>query len=282
MKNFSPPLQRFMTQSKSGIKMIKNWLLTGDTHGKVYNRLMDIVDAGYEPAETAVIILGDVGFNFYLNKSDYHNKQKCNEVGMTIYCLHGNHEEHPKVLGYPTVYDELVQNDVYIQDEFPNIKYLVDGKIYHFGKYSALCIGGAYSVDKFYRIANYSQSNGWSGWFPSEELTKSEMNQIMADVKGVTVDFMFTHTAPYTLMPVDLFLPQIDQKQISKEMEYFLDDIKKQVTWKYWCFGHYHKDRVESPYVEQFYFHFESLDEIVDYWAYYDNNQSLKDWWSSK
>ena len=43
--------------------MIKNWLVTGDTHGQVLERLSHI---GYPPDETALIILGDMGLNFYL------------------------------------------------------------------------------------------------------------------------------------------------------------------------------------------------------------------------
>ena len=46
--------------------MIKNWLVTGDTHGQVLERLSHI---GYPPDETALIILGDMGLNFYLNKT---------------------------------------------------------------------------------------------------------------------------------------------------------------------------------------------------------------------
>ena len=46
--------------------MIKNWLVTGDTHGQVMTRLMSIGTTDYKPEETALIILGDAGINFYL------------------------------------------------------------------------------------------------------------------------------------------------------------------------------------------------------------------------
>ena len=39
--------------------MIKNWLVTGDTHGRVMERLFHIENC-YVPEETAIIILGDV------------------------------------------------------------------------------------------------------------------------------------------------------------------------------------------------------------------------------
>lgn len=39
--------------------MIKNWLVTGDTHGRVMERLSQIDSDKYIPDETAIIILGD-------------------------------------------------------------------------------------------------------------------------------------------------------------------------------------------------------------------------------
>ena len=38
--------------------MIKHYLITGDTHGRVMERISRI-PSHYEPAETALIILGD-------------------------------------------------------------------------------------------------------------------------------------------------------------------------------------------------------------------------------
>ena len=70
--------------------MIKNYLVTGDTHGQVLERLGHI---GYPPDETALIILGDMGLNFYLNKTDRKNKRNVNATGFRIYAVRGNHEE---------------------------------------------------------------------------------------------------------------------------------------------------------------------------------------------
>ena len=57
---------------------IKKWILTGDTHGDVATRLGNIkrnIDCGLEK-ETAIIILGDAGLNFYLNKTDIKKKKQ--------------------------------------------------------------------------------------------------------------------------------------------------------------------------------------------------------------
>ena len=75
--------------------MIKNFLITGDTHGRVMERLSHMENK-YVPQETALIILGDAGINFYLNKTDAKNKKNINATGYTIYCVRGNHEERPE------------------------------------------------------------------------------------------------------------------------------------------------------------------------------------------
>ena len=49
---------------------ITNFLLTGDKHG-VFTFLHNAYALDeYIPEETAIIILGDSGFNFWLNKKD--------------------------------------------------------------------------------------------------------------------------------------------------------------------------------------------------------------------
>ena len=58
--------------------MIKNVLITGDTHGHVIERIHNIRRncPDYEPNETAIIILGDAGINYYLNKMSNETKKQ--------------------------------------------------------------------------------------------------------------------------------------------------------------------------------------------------------------
>lgn len=62
---------------------IKHVFLTGDTHGRVVERIHNIRRdyPNYKPSETVIIILGDAGINFYLNKSDKKNKISINSLG---------------------------------------------------------------------------------------------------------------------------------------------------------------------------------------------------------
>lgn len=263
--------------------MIKHWIITGDTHGWASIRIGNINRnmPEYMPEETGIIILGDAGFNFWLNKSDMKQKKLACVYGYHIYCVRGNHEERPENLGYRCGYDPEVQAYVYFDPNFPNIKYLIDGVAYFFGKHRAIVIGGAYSVDKWYRLKRAELANQkFSGWFESEQLTETEMLTIAGAVEGEEYDLVLSHTCPIDWEPNDLFISGIDQSMVDKTMEVWLGKIKDTFKWGVWLFGHYHADRVERPNVEQFYNDYEDLEVIWNRW--YGEKTYAKEWWLSK
>lgn len=263
--------------------MIKRWIITGDTHGQVVKRLMQIVGSVDDIVleETAVVILGDAGINYYLNKTDQKNKKEISDVGLRIYCVRGNHEARPSnVQGMMLTEDQDVGGKVYVQEEFPLIRYFVDGGEYTIAGKKTIVIGGAYSVDKYYRLSR-ARYGGFTGWFEDEQLSADEMQEIQSRVSGDRYDLVLTHTAPITWEPSDLFLRGIDQSMVDKSMEVWLGKLADEITWGLWMFGHYHADRIEAPHVEQFYHEFEDLDEIIKRWRRYDESGEL-DWWLSK
>ena len=247
--------------------MIKNFIITGDTHGRVPARLDRIKAERPDliPEETAIVILGDAGINYWLNKSDQKNKRIISGYGYTIYCVRGNHEERPEFLGYAPVYDDDVKNFVRVEEEFPLIRYLFDGGAYQFKDHYCLVIGGAYSVDKWHRLAQ-AKHTGYSGWFEYEQLSEAERTFILDLHSSREFDFILSHTCPKMFEPTDIFLPFIDQSTVDKSMEEWLDNVADQIDWKVWCFGHFHADRIEAPCVEQFYYDFEEIDHIWNRW----------------
>lgn len=250
--------------------MINTWIITGDTHGDMsrFSRL-----SVEDPNATAVIILGDAGCNYYKNKKDDRTKQALLDTNMTFYLVRGNHEDRPEnITGMISVYDEEVQGEVFMEEAFPAIKYLKDGGIYVINGHKTLVIGGAYSVDKWYRLGMGYQ------WFPQEQLTTDEMATIETNIKGQHFDFVLSHTCPISWEPVDLFLRGIDQSSVDKSMEQWLDSLKDKIDWTVWLFGHYHADRLERPGVEMFYREIEDMDNVWDRWT---SGKEL-DWWLDK
>lgn len=246
--------------------MIKNYLISGDTHGKVVERLSHITP-NYKPEETALIILGDAGINFWLNKTDLKNKKAISETGYRVYCVRGNHEERPENLSIPTIYDGNIDGHVYMEEQFPNIRYFMDGHAYLINNHPTLVIGGAYSVDKWYRLSRYNKDAKWTGWFKDEQLTQDEMDDILNRFKGKHFDFVLSHTCPYPWQPFDLFINGVDQTTVDNSMEYWLDDLSRQITWNAWLFGHFHQDRLIRPGVEMFYTDIENLEDTYSRWT---------------
>lgn len=236
--------------------MILNWLVTGDTHGDVKSRIEYIKQCkSYcKPEDTAIIILGDAGINYFMMQdkpakdeiksllyylsNDYTQKEYMQNSGYKFYLVRGNHEQRPELVpNIKQIYDNDVNGKVYYEKAFPNIRYFKDGAIYNINDKNILVIGGAYSIDKYYRL-----SHGMN-WFKDEQLTEKERNKILKNVKNKQFDYIFTHTCPACWLPTDLFLPGIDQSTVDNSMEIWLDTIKESITFDRWLFGHFHADR---------------------------------------
>lgn len=249
--------------------MIKNYLVTGDCHRRVLERLAEIPSC-YVPEETALIILGDAGIDWCLDFTDSELKAAIEKTGYTLYLVRGNHDAPPNLVEGLKVKAEENNYNVYLRDSrFPHINYLIDGFIYYFGKFSALVLGGAYSVDSLYRRAN-----GLT-WFENEQIGIEERNEIQEGLIDRKVDFVFSHTCPKSFQPIDLFMNSIDQSTVDNSMELWLDYIKEIFEWKYWLFGHYHKDCIQQPCVEQFYYRIDNLIDVANRWETYKFNGKI-------
>lgn len=255
-----------------------NFYITGDTHGQTATRIKNLIYGWSEEkiSNSALIVLGDAGINYNLNDSDKGAKKRINNFGMTVYCVRGNHEQRPELI--PTmelIYDSEVEGEVYYEKDFPNIRYFVDGGTYNLGGHKTLTIGGAYSVDKHYRLQNGAK------WFENELLTEDEMSAIEKSIIGKKFDFILTHTCPISWEPTDLFLGCVNQSTVDKSMEIWMDKIKDKIKWQIWCFGHFHADRLERPHVEIFFRDTELLENVWQRWEKYRETGKL-DYWLDK
>lgn len=212
--------------------------ITGDTHGD-FDRIEEFCELyGTTQEDDIIIILGDAGINYSLGDRDIRLKEQLSLLPITLFCVHGNHEEHPYNI---STYEEKEWHDgmVYFEEKFPNILFAGDGEIYDFNGNKAVVIGGAYSVDKFYRL-----SNGMP-WFESEQPDDRTIEYVESNLEkaGWKVDFVFSHTCPLKYVPTDEFLPTIDQSTVDQTTEIWLDSIEERLGYEKWFCGHFHCDR---------------------------------------
>ena len=246
---------------------MKRFYITGDTHGnftrlfKFHNRQLDS-----PPKEIAFIILGDCGFNSGIIKRDNRVKEEVNSLGYSIYCLRGNHEMRPSdVMGMKRAWDPAVQGIVWQEDDYPNIKYFQDVGIYYIKtdkrEYRTLCLGGAYSVDKYYRLTNNLP------WWPNEQLTELEMKEAENLITQTSqyFDFVLAHTCPMSMRPTDRFLPIIDQSTVDNTMEEWLEKLQKTIHFNAMCCGHYHVDRIVSRHKYLYFNCIDLLDDVYNW-----------------
>lgn len=163
---------------------------TGDIHGSAKGIVA--FAQHYELTESDIIvILGDVGANYYGNRRDRYCKDALAKIKPTVFCVHGNHERRPDTLaGYKQ--KEWNGGLVWYEDEYPNLLFARDGDVFTMEGTRHLVIGGAYSVDKYYRLENNLL------WFadeqPSAEIKtfalRSEVAAFQNDESDNILDFV--------------------------------------------------------------------------------------------
>lgn len=212
--------------------------LTGDKHSD-FSFLNDFCKDNNTTANDVLIILGDASILYY-GEDDYREKNLKEAIAacpITLFCVRGNHEDRAEDRR-ETVMKEMFDNTVYYDPDYPNILYAIDGCRYEINNESFFVIGGAYSVDKHYRLMM-----GWK-WNPKEQLTNEEMLRIEEKVKGRHFNHILAHTCPFTWEPTYLFLPGIDQSTVDDTMERWLEHIVRDCSWDNYWFGHFHGDNM--------------------------------------
>ena len=167
--------------------------ITGDTHGS-FERVESFCERMKTKREDILIILGDAGINFSGLRYDRLKKELLEELPITIFAIHGNHEQRPYTIDS---YKEREWNGgiVYYEEDFPSILFAKDGEIFNLGGLQTIVMGGAYSIDKTYRLA-YGYS-WWEDEQPSDEIKRYVENQL--DSVKWNIDVVLSHTTPLKL-----------------------------------------------------------------------------------
>ena len=128
---------------------------------------------------------------------------------------------------------------MFVENAYPNILFAKDGEVYDLGGISAIVIGGAYSVDKWYRLERGAK------WFPDEQPSDEVKARVEAKLDELDwkVDVVLSHTCPFGYEPTEAFLPGIDQSMVDTSTEVWLDRIERRLDYRKWYCGHWHIEK---------------------------------------
>lgn len=125
-----------------------------------------------------------------------------------------------------------------MEARYPNILFAKDGEVYDLDGRKAIAIGGAYSIDKAWRVEGQSW---WADEQPSLEI-KNRVEHAL-EQRDWQIDIVLSHTTPLKYEPIEVFLPGIDQSKVDKSTEEWLDSIEKRLVYGKWYCGHYHTEK---------------------------------------
>ncbi len=208
---------------------------TGDTHGDP-STVIDFCKKHELSKTDTVVILGDVGANYYCNTRDDFIKKLLSDLRPTIFCIHGNHEIRPSnIPTYET--KDWCGGQVWYESAYPNMLFAKDGDIFEIEGIKHIVIGGAYSVDKYYRL-----SRGL-GWWEDEQPSDEIKQYVEMQTHTKSFDIVLSHTCPFKYEPMEAFLPGINADAVDTSTEKWLDRIESTITYKAWFCGHWHIDK---------------------------------------
>lgn len=226
--------------------------ITGDTHGR-FERIEAFFRRFQTSYDDILIILGDAGINFSGARYDSLKKRLLESLPITIFAIHGNHEQRPYTLDS---YKEKLWHGgtVYYEEEYPSLLFAKDGEIFDLNGKQMVVMGGAYSIDKEIRLAY-----GWGWWEdeqPSEEIKRYVEEQL--EKFGWKVDVVLSHTTPLKYEPVEVFMSGVDQSRVDKSTEEWLNHIEEKLSYQKWYCGHYHTEKK----IDKLEIMFENFDEF--------------------
>lgn len=240
----------------------KDVIVIADTHGE-FGMLLPNIEK-YDLKDCIIIVAGDVGIGFYSEKYykdtfEYINNEMLYR-NINLLLLRGNHDD-------PYYFDNDIIN-------FCNLRTIKDYTILCVGDEHILCVGGAISIDRTYRIENWSKRvsykltqllydnpnateeeamrktlpSYWGGEKPKYD--EEKLNYI--NDLSFNIDYVITHTSPSFSfktdkngvkywMRYDLLLEHDleEERSVFSKIYEFLTEHNNVI--KKWVYGHFHE-----------------------------------------
>lgn len=232
---------------------VKTIIVSGDIHVD-FNQLVFKLCIRYQLTDTLLIVAGDCGFGF--EKKEYYeqmvrrNAKRIQQANNWIVFVRGNHDN-------PAYFDGAMFN-------FKHFIAVPDYSILQVCNHAILCVGGAISIDRIYRInewnkrkyrvhSNEPQENCFSrNLYWQNEVPVYDPDKMNAIRTSLLIDTVVTHTAPsYCKLLSKSDLNQwaendpllLDDMQSEREtMDTLLDRLKTDNhPISHWYYGHFHQ-----------------------------------------
>lgn len=225
----------------------KSVYVVGDIHGEWALLKYKIKECGITDA--IIIIAGDCGIGFEKPQyyKDIYNSMRVQlkKANVILLCVRGNHDD-------PSYYDGNAINEPYFK-AIPDYSIITVGD----NEYNILCVGGATSIDRMYRISydaarlEYSLSKTKSYWENESPVYSQEtLDEMFSD--GVRINAVVTHSSPK-------FAPLLNKENIENwliddpTLEIDINNEREIITKIYnhlvikdkhnissWMYGHFH------------------------------------------
>jgi predicted phosphodiesterase len=232
----------------------RSLVVCGDIHGD-FNLLVNKICVQYQMTDTVVIVAGDCSFGFerkgYYDDIVKRNSKRMNNANNWIVFVRGNHDN-------PAYFDGRT---------FAHKRFIAvpDYAVIKACGHEVLCIGGAISLDRSYRIEAWQQqqkklamvghehddtdllapNNYWDNEAPRIE--KVVLANILASHQ---IDTVVTHTAPSfceLITKTNMMAWAENDKNLIQDIQHersVMDEIyntQKDHSITHWCYGHFHQ-----------------------------------------
>lgn len=225
---------------------IDTLLFCGDIHGE----FEAIVFKLNRYSNAVLVVCGDIGMGFH--KEEYYLtlfkklNLKLSKKNNYLLLFRGNHDD-------PAYFDGSFK-------KYKHIYLLSDYTIVSVKQTHILCIGGATSIDRKYRIENERRSGRKTYWGDAELpcFDESKLNEINRDFPD-SIAVLATHTVPSFAYPttkqnIETWLKSDEglEKTIDEERavmdKVFTKLQENQNNISDWYYGHFHEHKLEQHY----------------------------------
>jgi len=208
--------------------------ITGDTHGSMGMSRFNMKNFPIQKEltkEDYVIITGDFGLVFSLDKEEeYWLKWLDKKSYTTLFCC-GNHENFDVLDSLPI----SIWNGGKVHFINDSVIHLMRGQVFDINGTKIFTFGGADSIDKQHRIEGKS-------WWKREMPSNAEYEEGLDNLEkcGWQVDLVISHDCSQNVF--EKLMVGLYVKSLTSINKYF-EVLEEKLDYKQWYFGHYHEDR---------------------------------------